>query len=722
MAHLGLCMCARLIHRATESLKRRIEDAHRAQFQSSVASLTRHSPPHEAKSFQSAPEHMDRRREATTPVSSALQLVPLSARGAGDIISGHLEMQTGAQPTLRTTEPQTEDTWVMEGTLREDYMRHEPMTMFPEASSTIPNATFTQQELLKEVMAPGFLGIEFNADGPLYEPAKSSVPWSQYLKSPQTSPDPTNPGHSSIRNKTLSQAISPENHRAQMPEEAQALPPTLEWNPSPQRAAENGPASSPDLVRQNEPAESADGHKHFENPRTVSNIPSIEAEQIGNSNADIKQPSQEIDDSNIHLAPADTLKMKRKAKSEKIFNDDVAIIGLPEEQYKPRPSRSRSSRLDVEEAIDYSAIPEKAAKKSSRRTKSKTSADPAALATPRRVRQICDMGFTPTTTERALIENGGNVSQTVNWLLCNGMAEDELAPPRSSRIKSTARKNKNPEPPQSPKSKKRNNTSSKLADMNSASSGVATDALPAAVTEKLVDSELVAVDLADPGPDIVVPEDSIMVNQTLQTPRARRSKVEVVITKSKERRIPALVQEPPEVVSPSQRLSQQDTDMPSLKRRKIASNEKEPSTDVQQVSLPASAKEKKRGRGRPRKEVPSIVSAEESSEGVTIDAKENMNSTGKELEEVELPALPTAKSALSNAGDAGKGSSSAIEQQPCAPVPEQHSTSIEQSRTPEQKITPAKKSGSPQGSGKVPYRVGLSRRARITPLLRIVKK
>lgn len=82
--------------------------------------------------------------------------------------------------------------WDFRGTLRNDWEHHEPMGLFAQtASSTIPNATATQERLLAEVLAPEFLGITADVeteprsdpDARNYEPAKSSVPWSEYLKS-----------------------------------------------------------------------------------------------------------------------------------------------------------------------------------------------------------------------------------------------------------------------------------------------------------------------------------------------------------------------------------------------------------------------------------------------------------------------------------------------------------------------------------------------------------
>jgi hypothetical protein len=83
--------------------------------------------------------------------------------------------------------PELDRPWDLQGTMREDWEHHEPMGLFPHsASSTIPNATATQQQLLAEVLAPSFLGVDTEAESyevPKYEPAKSSVPWSEYLKS-----------------------------------------------------------------------------------------------------------------------------------------------------------------------------------------------------------------------------------------------------------------------------------------------------------------------------------------------------------------------------------------------------------------------------------------------------------------------------------------------------------------------------------------------------------
>lgn len=54
-------------------------------------------------------------------------------------------------------------------------------------------------------------------------------------------------------------------------------------------------------------------------------------------------------------------KQPKHPTSDHLGSDDIAAIGMPKEQYKPRPSRSRSTQILVE-PIDYSVRPEKKAK------------------------------------------------------------------------------------------------------------------------------------------------------------------------------------------------------------------------------------------------------------------------------------------------------------------------------------------------------------------------
>jgi hypothetical protein len=94
--------------------------------------------------------------------------------------------------------------WKLEGTMRDAYAQHNPNELFPEPSSTVPNATLTQQRILQGVLAPALLGSDEDVGGAPFQP-DASIPWSEYLKSP------TNTGEqprSSAQGPYVSQNIS----------------------------------------------------------------------------------------------------------------------------------------------------------------------------------------------------------------------------------------------------------------------------------------------------------------------------------------------------------------------------------------------------------------------------------------------------------------------------------------------------------------------------------
>lgn len=73
--------------------------------------------------------------------------------------------------------------WVLDDTVREEYAKHNPNILFPEPSSTIPNATLTQQRVMEGIRAPAHMGSDTENGARLSEP-NLSIPWSEYLKSP----------------------------------------------------------------------------------------------------------------------------------------------------------------------------------------------------------------------------------------------------------------------------------------------------------------------------------------------------------------------------------------------------------------------------------------------------------------------------------------------------------------------------------------------------------
>lgn len=131
---------------------------------------------------------------------------------------------------------------------------------------------------------------------------------------------------------------------------------------------------------------------------------SLPAEQTSEADTTAEKSATQSTVRNTNAShPSNT---KQRPGSVPNSEDDIPIMDVPLEQYKPRPSRSRSLKLDLEEPINYSQRPERVAKKT-RRTRTTGDVDTTSTATtPEKVRQICDMGFTPSTTRKGKVFQG----------------------------------------------------------------------------------------------------------------------------------------------------------------------------------------------------------------------------------------------------------------------------------------------------------------------------
>ncbi|KAF2706559.1 hypothetical protein K504DRAFT_492975 [Pleomassaria siparia CBS 279.74] len=628
---------------STDSLKRNIAEAHANFCQSpSIPSLPTQPPQDKVANSSSSSEHRDKRRKTDTHISPAKpshKSLEIYARSKSVFSSPSLDPGQ-ATYTAQAVEDVAERPWGLEGTLRENYDTHEMMVMFPETSSTVPNATLTQQRLLDEVMNPAFLGLDANGDAPLYEPAKSSVPWSEFLHSQPTQPNPEPPNTCNVAEQTLQDVGL---HNGVDPKEI------MESLPMPSQDNRSDPAY---------------------------------ASKMGHT-----------------LPPAPALPPP-KPKSSFVLEsgDDFALIGIPKENYKPRPTRSRSTKSDLEHPVDYSVIPEKASKRGTRRSRTYAGGENAVeQSTPQKMKQICEMGFTPETTRKALEDNQGNVSQAVNWLINNGPAaeEDELAPPRTLKSRSKSKKSK------------------KDADALGQKVDPSIEGASSPQSRKRRVSFTVPED-ADTGKDAGRADDSTTDAKTIerspQAPSSKSPKVSVVIpsskgpqkrTKSQEHRLKANTSDTIDLpMTPSQK----------PKSRQTILDEPEPAIEEQATTMPTPTKETKRGRGRPRKDAPVSIS--------NIPESEEETSGERVLQEMQSNAIPTGEPSVSER-QAKTTEPPVMETTRASTPPPSKVTAATSSRTPERSTRPAPGS---QNKGQAPYRVGLSKRARIAPLLRMVKK
>ncbi|KAF1936545.1 hypothetical protein EJ02DRAFT_413784 [Clathrospora elynae] len=663
---------------STESLKRAIEEAHRAHLQSQPSQK-------EPQSSVSLPEHPIKRRKTSADVTSrkspdagfANKRVPVTYGKRSKTVfsspptyAGPVEEPAGNHAVESNPAPSDEAGWNLQGTMRDNYARHEPMAMFPEPSSTIPNATMTQQRVLEAVNAPAMLGQGFEDAKPRYITSpEPSVPWSDLMK------------FTPVEASEQTQSSNREQPASDLPS---ATPPRTTQQDRELRTSQR---SSP--LRNKVVHAGVDPKENTAPPlgaclTAVSELPSTASPKS-------HRDSQE----DVRKSP---LRRKSQGITNSNSDDDLAGDRILKEQYKPRPSRSRSLKVITEEPIDYSVRPEKAKRVSKRRKTTAAVSDTIAVTTPQKVQQICDMGFTPSTTTNALKRNNGDVTQTVEWLVLNNIGHDELAPHSPLKTK-PAPKGRNEIPTMDLETMQdimRNLNEYRRGEPETPQNAIASTVANGAV---------------------VPPEPANDATKSLKTempsdaaPVRSPTKVQVIIPKK----------------SPKNDQSQVPNFTAGLskkaKRRKTTLDQPEPEPIIATSVMPEVVTEKKKGRSRPKKAAPTVTPNEPAHETLAHSAYEEYQD--KVLQTIE-PNLASGKSDAEHIGSIHIPDDVQLhepEDPPTSKPPSKTSPAANPiSQTPEQS-TKKPVSHSPINKGKVPYRVGLSKRARIAPLLRTLKK
>jgi hypothetical protein len=83
---------------------------------------------------------------------------------------------------LEQPERKEDNTWDLPASIRDQFLQHEPVSMFPDPSSTIPDNTLTQRRIIEEALSADQLLQQPNPHIP--HPSGSSapsIPWSDYL-------------------------------------------------------------------------------------------------------------------------------------------------------------------------------------------------------------------------------------------------------------------------------------------------------------------------------------------------------------------------------------------------------------------------------------------------------------------------------------------------------------------------------------------------------------
>ncbi|KAF1924459.1 uncharacterized protein M421DRAFT_279268 [Didymella exigua CBS 183.55] len=656
-----------LLLQSTEALRRQIEAAHRAHLQSQFPVNDNQLP------ATLEVNHQKRKTPAEFDLYSPFKENTVSEKTPickfGSSPGGLQQDQTFLDQTSELADSHDGTHWVLEGTMRETYAQHSPNPMFPEPSSTVPNATLTQQRVLEGVLAPALLGSNVDAGRSPFQP-DASIPWSEYLKSPTTTGEqprssaqhshgsqPTLlPASGPILNNSSDLSISQSYRRASL---------TLVGCLSPQD-------KSTDVV----------------NPQKLTIFPTDEvAYKATLPQATPSSTLNELRDK-TPSSSRNSRKIRRISSPAPTSDDDLADLGLSKEQYKPRPSRSRSLKAGTQETTDYSVRPEKATK-ANRRRKS-TPANTAVANPPStsdRIQQNCDMGFTPSTSAKALKQNKGEVIRTVDWLITNGVANDELASHISEMSKGDDKQVGT-----------NFDTIQYDGDRNAG---------------RIVDVQITPTGL---GARLDTVTDNMATAETgnLRSP----AKVQVVI--------PART---PKCAAGTVEASRRKT-----KRRKTTLDQPEPTATVNAVT--EAKAETRRGRGHPKKATETCPSAK------IVNGEEE---EGLREQVSDYPLLSVDGNARPNLGqqqaieDAGFPNTTKPVQSPGSSQPANTRTAVVTSKstpeppellgrpevepfTPERVKKPVPREQPSSNKAKVPHRVGLSKRTRIAPLLRVIKK
>lgn len=257
------------------------------------------------------------------------------------------------------------------GFLQANFVDHEPVVMFRDTGSTIADNESSQQRMVEQTINQGKQISELidTREIDLEKPDSSPFPWA--VSSVATGTPAGNPtGNLSKTQETIAKGsntdivVSPDistvgQGNTGIGAETYVQQNFIEPRPTPE-TADDVPAA---LKISIEKASLTNvGEEHTAAGRQ-SRSPTV---RYVNSSPQVSVPRMRIKSSNQSQDRSDNVPRGRKRKAstpnlDSINSDDCAI-GLPKENYKPRPSRRRATGI-VEQPLDFSIIPENATKR-----------------------------------------------------------------------------------------------------------------------------------------------------------------------------------------------------------------------------------------------------------------------------------------------------------------------------------------------------------------------
>lgn len=320
--------------------------------------------------------------------------------------------------------------WNMNGSLLQDFAQHEPLTMFgsnPDTGSTIPDNTYMQQRLVREALdAPqqhdsaSVHSLALQSDGSLRSSAFRTT-------------QATNRSPASARETRNSQLSKAEAGKSTTPVKSRTQSQTTQQHRLPDISESN---EEPNIER-------TPNQENYDD-QNISR-PSVPVAEI---TLEAGVSEVELETSEMIRVNVEATRVKRKKRSEaevlkqlddaQAFreshnSDEIAAVGLPPEMYKPRPSRSRSAQSALESKVELDADPETIMKQ--RRKRRKTVDTDVAMADcitsldPQSVGVVKQMGFSDARAVEALTLSSGDLAAAIELLIQTDLKHGEKSPP-----------------------------------------------------------------------------------------------------------------------------------------------------------------------------------------------------------------------------------------------------------------------------------------------------
>lgn len=644
------------------------------------------------------------------------------------------------------------DKWDLPHFVCDEFAQND-LSMFAEASSTIPDNTLDQQHMIDEILAENY-PIPAPAV-PVNSESNSSIPWSTYIATENRKSQASSESSDSVQD--LAQDMTRKSVEAGCDSNSGPMVTSCPSTGSPaqegflDQVAVNAKPGLPlprieeANLRNDTFQENCRENRENEVPVTATSKPphggrieyerdedphrKQEGRSTGNSadqavENDVEETDRGESPENIDVMdPAmETLTSfepnKRQQRSQPDF--DETSIGLPKEQYKLCPSRSRLATLHTE-TIDLSIAPERAAKMTIKRRRTqepavKHSSSPPAT----NIEAMGEMAFTPNRSRQAFTSSGENLEQAADELLTRPMSDgqpttnaqlflDQVADSKGSSAKGTPPDEVLPSVEQVSHDRGSATNNSEMQQGRDSSELTCVE-----VTRKhsrrrqnqdMDDSEgrTVLLESTDANMQDNLADEAAPVSNRKNTSRKGKRK-EMNLEKT------------------NQPFEEQQNSSSGLVQCRITSSTTDGSIHTKE--MPAeSLKGKKRGHGRSYKSPKPAEDAGGQDDLNSVTKEKNSPGVAEPLKEIDANPKASASDLTSTEN---------IEEEPnCEATPvEPAKGSLLLGEPPEnlseepqqEPASRASTSYSPISKGKVPYRVGLSRKARIAPLLKVVRK